>query len=165
MTTINYEYIGNKYTSGGLDSDNYLVLEYDEYYRLENVEDLPLFLTKLNPVGRLIQEVPPLRVRSNTVKRISEPLSDGSVTVTVHVSCSTRFDMLETDVFGNPVSEYTPPWCLRPTDFRIVSATQEEAVKCLWPGISTITSYGGLRIEFQSKDFPVPFLNSAGELL
>ncbi|MDD3587250.1 MAG: hypothetical protein PHQ75_08700 [Thermoguttaceae bacterium] len=165
MTNTNFEYIGKKYTSGGLDTDNFIVLEYDEYYRLQNVEELPLFLTRLAPVGRLIRETPPLRVQSSTVKRISEPLADGSVTVTVHISCSTRYDTLETDVFGNPVSENTPPWFLRPTEFRIVSATQEESVKCVWPGVSSITSYGGFRIEFLSKDDPVPFMNSAGELL
>lgn len=165
MTNIDYEYIGKKYTNAAIDSDNFLQLEYEEYYRLESIDQLPLFLSVLKPVGRLVQQFPPFRVQSTTVKRISEPMHDGSVTLTVHVSCSTRFDLIETDINGNRVTDNTPPWCLRPADFKIVSAAQEESVKCVWPGISTVTSYGGHRRAFQSQDDPVPFLNSAGEPL
>lgn len=164
MTDIAYEFLGRKYTGGGLD-ENERRLEYEEYYRIECVQDFPAFVALLNPTGRLVHELPAFRIRSSSVKRISDPMPDGSVTITVHVISTSRRDMFETDIFDNPVTENTPPWHLRVEDFRIASAAQEESVKCIWPGINDVTSYGALRSVFVSKDYPVPFLNSAGEPL
>ena len=161
MQVINYSYLGRKLTGGGLDSSNHRHLTFEEYYRLEKVDDLPSFMAFLTPAGRIIHGIPCFRISSSRVERITSPRADGSVTITIAVTCTTKSDIQEKDRNGNNVTEDTPPWLYGLEKFKIQSALQQENVTQIWPAGNVNPPAEGIRIS-RSKETPLAMRNTAG---
>lgn len=161
MGIIRYNYLGRKMIGGGLDAENHRSLIFEEYYELDNVEDIPTFLAFLNPAGRIVHSFPCFRIQTSRVERITAPLANGSVTLTIAVTCTTNSDIMERDRNGSEVTENTPPWLYGLEKFKIVSAIQQENVTYIWPAADSDQPTDGLRL-FRSEDKPLAMRNTAG---
>lgn len=144
---INYEYLGRRILDGGVEEDNIRICSFEEYYRLENIDDLTTFVGYLPSSGTLLQRRPAFRIKSCLLERISEPRKDHKVDLVVKYKCSTRFDTVEKDQNNNELTEMTPPWLWRIQDFQIVTESEEDTANIYWPAYSSE---------------PMPFCNSAG---
>ncbi|MDO5579650.1 MAG: hypothetical protein Q4G69_00810 [Planctomycetia bacterium] len=130
--SVNYELLGKKILGGAVEKDGAKICRFEETYRLQNTDDMFTFIRYLPLPGSIVNYNPIWRLQSCDVKRLSKPRGDGKTDLTVEYRCTSMLDF-DTDLDGQPLTEDTPPWKYRVSNFQISSATQKEDAKYFWP--------------------------------